>query len=114
VGRSTFELDARGYLGVREQLALLSLPPQLRRRLLNILAVFDGPTSKIKVGTSPIVEGATGVSLSGRNILGGQGSALATAGLVGGYAFIRAYDRALNNSDIEAASVELHRAYGLM
>ncbi|KEX91618.1 virion morphogenesis protein [Pseudomonas putida] len=34
-GRRTFELDARGYLGVREQLALLSLPPQLRRRLLN-------------------------------------------------------------------------------
>jgi hypothetical protein len=34
-GRSTFELDARGYLGVREQLALLSLPPQMRRRLLN-------------------------------------------------------------------------------
>jgi len=34
-GRSTFELDARGYLGVHEQLALLSLPPQLRRRLLN-------------------------------------------------------------------------------
>ncbi|VVN93038.1 virion morphogenesis protein [Pseudomonas fluorescens] len=35
MGRSTFELDARGYLGIREQLALLSLPPQLRRRLLN-------------------------------------------------------------------------------
>ena len=34
-GRSTFELDVRGRLGVREQLALLSLPPQLRRRLLN-------------------------------------------------------------------------------
>ena len=34
-GRSTFELDARGNLGVREQLALQSLPPQLRRRLLN-------------------------------------------------------------------------------
>lgn len=34
-GRSPLELDARGYLGVREQLALLSLPPQLRRRLLN-------------------------------------------------------------------------------
>ncbi|MDU9024243.1 phage virion morphogenesis protein [Pseudomonas corrugata] len=34
-GRSTFELDVRGQLGVREQLALLSLPPQLRRRLLN-------------------------------------------------------------------------------
>ncbi|MBV7515906.1 hypothetical protein [Pseudomonas sp. PDM25] len=32
----------------------------------------------------------------------------------GGYAFLRAYDRALNNSDIEAASVELHRAYALM
>jgi len=35
MARSTFELDARGYLGVREQLALLSLPPKLRRRLLN-------------------------------------------------------------------------------
>ncbi|MNJ22032.1 Phage virion morphogenesis family protein [compost metagenome] len=35
MARSTFELDAQGMLGVREQLALLSLPPQLRRRLLN-------------------------------------------------------------------------------
>ena len=35
MARSTFELDARGHLGVREQLALLNLPPQLRRRLLN-------------------------------------------------------------------------------
>ncbi|WP_223497584.1 phage virion morphogenesis protein [Pseudomonas sp. BF-R-16] len=35
MARSNFELDTRGYLGVREQLALLSLPPQLRRRLLN-------------------------------------------------------------------------------
>ncbi|WP_055128623.1 phage virion morphogenesis protein [Pseudomonas mediterranea] len=34
-GRSTFELDVRGQLGVREQLALLSLAPKLRRRLLN-------------------------------------------------------------------------------
>ncbi|TCV69006.1 phage virion morphogenesis protein [Pseudomonas fluorescens] len=34
-GRRTFELDVRGQLGVREQLALLSLPPKLRRRLLN-------------------------------------------------------------------------------
>ena len=64
-----------------------------------ILAVFNGPISKIKVGSSPIVEGATGVSVSRRNISGGQGSTLTTAGLVGGYAFIRAYDRALNNSE---------------
>ncbi|MFC3939174.1 virion morphogenesis protein [Pseudomonas gingeri NCPPB 3146 = LMG 5327] len=35
MARSLFELDARGQLGIREQLALLSLPPQLRRRLLN-------------------------------------------------------------------------------
>lgn len=35
MARSTFELDVRGHLGVREQLALLSLPPKLRRRLLN-------------------------------------------------------------------------------
>jgi hypothetical protein len=34
-GRSTVDLDIRGYLGAQEQLALLSLPPQLRRRLLN-------------------------------------------------------------------------------
>jgi len=34
-GRSTFELDVLGRLGVREQLALLAMPPQLRRRLLN-------------------------------------------------------------------------------
>lgn len=35
MARSTFELDARGYLGIAEQLALLNLTPQLRRRLLN-------------------------------------------------------------------------------
>ncbi|MCK1793119.1 phage virion morphogenesis protein [Pseudomonas violetae] len=35
MARSTFDLDVRGQLGVREQLALLSLPPRLRRRLLN-------------------------------------------------------------------------------
>lgn len=35
MARRTVELDARGYLAVSEQLALLSLPPQLRRRLLN-------------------------------------------------------------------------------
>lgn len=35
MARSTFELDVRGYLGVEEQLALLNLTPQLRRRLLN-------------------------------------------------------------------------------
>ncbi|MDD1010623.1 phage virion morphogenesis protein [Pseudomonas shahriarae] len=34
-GRSTVDLDIRGYLGAQEQLALLSLPPKLRRRLLN-------------------------------------------------------------------------------
>lgn len=31
----SFDLDVRGMLGVREQLALLNLPPKLRRRLLN-------------------------------------------------------------------------------
>lgn len=35
MARSTFELDIRGLLDVQEQLDLLSLPPQLRRRLLN-------------------------------------------------------------------------------
>ena len=35
MARSTFDLDVRGLLGAEEQLALLNLPPQLRRRLLN-------------------------------------------------------------------------------
>ena len=35
MARSTFDLDIRGLLGAEEQLALLNLPPQLRRRLLN-------------------------------------------------------------------------------
>ena len=35
MARSTFELDVRGMVGAEEQLALLELPPQLRRRLLN-------------------------------------------------------------------------------
>jgi len=35
MARSTFALDVRGLLGAEEQLALLELPPQLRRRLLN-------------------------------------------------------------------------------
>jgi hypothetical protein len=35
MARSTFELDARGHLDTNAQLALLSLPPRLRRRLLN-------------------------------------------------------------------------------
>ncbi|SQF93833.1 prophage PSPPH06, virion morphogenesis protein [Paucimonas lemoignei] len=35
MARSTFELDIRGLVGAEEQLALLDLPPQLRRRLLN-------------------------------------------------------------------------------
>ena len=35
MARNGFELDVRGLLGAEEQLALLELPPQLRRRLLN-------------------------------------------------------------------------------
>ena len=35
MARNGFDLDVRGLLGAEEQLALLELPPQLRRRLLN-------------------------------------------------------------------------------
>jgi hypothetical protein len=57
-GRSTFELDARGYLGVREQLALLSLPPQLRRRLLNNVTKRVRSMSRKRVSVSSrIVDG---------------------------------------------------------
>ncbi|MCF5721023.1 phage virion morphogenesis protein [Pseudomonas syringae] len=35
MARRSFDMDVRGLLGVREQLALLNLTPQLRRRLLN-------------------------------------------------------------------------------
>lgn len=43
MARSTFDLDMRGLLGAEEQLALLNLPPQLRRRLLNNVPLCAQP-----------------------------------------------------------------------
>lgn len=57
MARSTFELDVRGYLGVQEQLALLSLPPQLRRRLLNNVTKRVRSMSRQRIRSQQNVDG---------------------------------------------------------
>lgn len=57
MARSTFELDVRGYLGVQEQLALLSLPPQLRRRLLNNVTKRVRSMSRQRIRAQQNVDG---------------------------------------------------------
>lgn len=80
-----------------------------------IVVVFDGANSKIKVGNGAILTGATGAALvaSARNCLGGQGSTLTGVGLVGGIAHGRAYNRALNDSDINGLYLTLSRNFGI-
>ena len=58
MARSTFELDVRGYLGVQEQLALLSLPPQLRRRLLNNVSKRVRSMSRQRIREQRNVDGS--------------------------------------------------------
>ncbi|WP_296187947.1 phage virion morphogenesis protein [Pseudomonas sp. UBA1879] len=57
MARSTFELDVRGYLGVQEQLALLSLSPQLRRRLLNNVTKRVRSMSRQRIRAQQNVDG---------------------------------------------------------
>lgn len=57
MARSTFELDVRGYLGVQEQLALLSLSPQLRRRLLNNVTKRVRSMSRHRIRAQQNVDG---------------------------------------------------------
>jgi hypothetical protein len=57
MARSTFELDVRGYLGVQEQLALLSLPPQLRRRLLSNVSKRVRSMSRQRIRQQQNVDG---------------------------------------------------------
>lgn len=58
MARRTFELDARGYLGVREQLALLELPAQLRRRLLNNVAKRVRTMSRQRIRNQQNLDGS--------------------------------------------------------
>ena len=58
MARSTFELDVRGQLGVNEQLALLSLPPQLRRRLLNNVSKRVRTISRQRIRTQQNLDGS--------------------------------------------------------
>lgn len=58
MARSTFELDVRGQLGVQEQLALLSLPPQLRRRLLNNVSKRVRTISRQRIRTQQNLDGS--------------------------------------------------------
>lgn len=59
MARSTFELDAKGLLGVREQLALLSLPPKLRRRLLNDVAKRVRTMSRKRIREQKNLDGSS-------------------------------------------------------
>ena len=79
-----------------------------------IIAKFDGERSIFKVGTGPQIEAPLmAVKTSGRNVLGGNPASLSSVGLDGGIAFVRAYTRALNTSDIDALVLSLSRRFGL-
>lgn len=58
MARSLFELDARGVLGVREQLALLQLPPKLRRRLLNNVSKRVRTMSRQRIRSQQNLDGS--------------------------------------------------------
>jgi hypothetical protein len=81
-----------------------------------LVVVFNGDTSKIKMNSSPIINGSTGAAAvgSGRNSLGGQGATLSGVGLNGGIVRLKTWQRALSDSDIEAVSLNLLREYGLV
>ncbi|MFK3970194.1 phage virion morphogenesis protein [Pseudomonas sp. NPDC087358] len=77
MARSTFELDVRGYLGVQEQLALLSLPPQLRRRLLNNVTKRVRSMSRQRIRSQQNVDGTAFAARKGD----GKGKKKMEAGL---------------------------------
>lgn len=77
MARSTFELDVRGHLGVREQLALLSLPPQLRRRLLNNVTKRVRTMSRKRIREQRNLDGSAFEARKG----GGKGKTKMEAGL---------------------------------
>ncbi|OAS04015.1 virion morphogenesis protein [Pseudomonas putida] len=53
-----FDLDARGVLGVREQLALLQLEPRLRRRLLNNVSKRVRTMSRQRIRSQQNLDGS--------------------------------------------------------
>ncbi len=53
-----FDIDARGLLGVREQLALLQLKPQLRRRLLNNVSKRVRTMSRQRIRSQQNLDGS--------------------------------------------------------
>lgn len=79
-----------------------------------IVARFDGANSMFKIGTGPTITANFPVNNTGRNLIGGNGATLASAGLIGGVAFVRAYTRSLNASDIDALSLSISRKYGIV
>ncbi|WP_085691797.1 MULTISPECIES: phage virion morphogenesis protein [unclassified Pseudomonas] len=54
----SFDLDARGVLGVREQLALLQLEPRLRRRLLNNVSKRVRAMSRQRIRSQQNLDGS--------------------------------------------------------
>lgn len=53
-----FDLDARGVLGVREQLALLQLEPRMRRRLLNNVSKRVRTMSRQRIRSQQNLDGS--------------------------------------------------------
>jgi hypothetical protein len=58
VASRSFDLDARGILGVREQLALLQLEPRLRRRLLNNVSKRVRAMSRQRIRSQQNLDGS--------------------------------------------------------
>ncbi|ASV36158.1 virion morphogenesis protein, partial [Pseudomonas sp. NS1(2017)] len=58
MARSTFDLDIRGLLGAEEQLALLNLPHQLRRRLLNNVSKRVRSASRQRIRNQQNLDGS--------------------------------------------------------
>ncbi len=58
MARSLVNLDARGMLGIREQLALLQLPPRLRKRLLNNVSKRVRTMSRQRIRSQQNLDGS--------------------------------------------------------
>lgn len=81
---------------------------------VSVIVVFTGSTTVFKVGSGAILSAPSmAVQNSGRNLIGGNPTALTGVGLNGGIAYGAAFTRAFNNSDIDALALSLKRRFNL-
>lgn len=78
----------------------------------SIIYVGNGNSSMLKVGYNSIITGPGGTLPLGAISLGAPNSALSTSGLVGAIRKVRAYSRALTQSDVEGLAAELMSIVG--